>query len=144
MTGPGKPRHAFRLKRWTSMNPAMDSTRGNNRKAIVRVATVLSGYAVLQGLDPEIPILLRVGIALVYFAASFALVRNWPNSRNISLLLVFVIVGAASGQLASSAMGVSVPPVPLRDYASLAIAFIVLSLAVPALIWLWRHPRDEI
>ena len=75
-------------------------------------------------------------------AGAVALARNGRYSRNIALVLVLLVTASALLQLFVSALGVATPPVPLRDYVSLAIATVVLVSAVPALVWLWRHPRN--
>jgi len=126
------------------MNLLAASIQGTDRKAIIPVVALLSGFSVLQAMNVEISILERAASALVYFAGAVALARNWRHSRNFALVLVFLIVIAAISQLLFAVLGVTTPPVPLRDYAALTIAVVILALAVPALVWLWRHPHKAV
>ena len=120
------------------------SIQANERTPVACTAAVLFGIGIIQLINTDEIVLTRIVIFLAYAATSFALLRAIRFSRQIALVMVFLVVPLAIAQLAFSALGTTVAPVPPRVYASFTIAAVVLATATPALVWLWRNQRRDV
>jgi hypothetical protein len=120
------------------MDLVADSIPERTRRRVLHVAALFAAFAVLQCFEPAMSVTVRVATAAAYLLSAIALLRDWPQSRNMALVLIVILVLSTTLQIAISLLHLVPPSNATVHYASLALCVVLLAVALPGLMWLWR------
>jgi hypothetical protein len=114
------------------------------RNVVCFVAVLLVVLGVLQfteaALQVEDASWLDPLIFTLFVLCALAVLRDWRFSRSAALILLCVSGMFVFLHLPIAVVGVTVPPVPARDFVMLAVTSVFAAAILWAVIWLWRDP----